>query len=232
MPAASVFRWGLRIVKTAVLGWGVFETSPRLRVRGLALTVAPPFFNTLAAAGSRPTVAAPTVAVSCGRGPNTPPLFPSGGPVAPPPLPRSLLSRPATVVGASGDRCPALRGSFVGYRLASFAGAFRVRSCVRRAGRVLRSGRAALRGPFGAPRSTLPELSPHSCPPSAASSLCSSAPPLLSARRAHCSTLDVLGLPPKPFRLRLHYDTPAPDRRGGRFMWEPSMRHLTSKTGA
>lgn len=97
---------------------------------------------------------APTVAVSCGRGPNSPSLIPSGGPVAPPPLPRSLRSRPDTVVGASGDRCPALRGSFVGYRLASFAGAFRVRSCVRRAGRVLRSGRAALQGA----RSTIARL--------------------------------------------------------------------------
>ena len=87
---------------------------------------------------------APTVAASCGRGPASPPLFSSGGPGSPPPRPRSLRSRPATVVGASGDRCPASRGSFVGYRLASFAGAFRCRSCVRRAGRVLRAGRDAL----------------------------------------------------------------------------------------
>lgn len=83
-----------------------------------------------------------------------------------------------------------------------------------------------------APRATLPVLRAHSRPPSAASSLRSSAPPLLAARRAHCSTLDVLGLPPKPFRLCLHYDTPAPDRRGGRFMWEPSLRHLSSRASA
>lgn len=83
-----------------------------------------------------------------------------------------------------------------------------------------------------APRATLPVLRAHSCPPSAASSLRSSAPPLLSASRAHCSTLAVLGLPYTPFRLRLHFDTPAPDRRGGRFIWEPSLRHLTSKASA
>lgn len=45
LPDGSDYGWGLRLVVSAVLGWGVFETSPRLRVRWLALTGAPPFFK-------------------------------------------------------------------------------------------------------------------------------------------------------------------------------------------
>lgn len=67
------------------------------------------FFITPPRACSRPSVAAPTYAASCGRGPNSPPLSSSGGPVAPSPLPRSLRSRPRGVAGATGERCPSLR---------------------------------------------------------------------------------------------------------------------------
>lgn len=73
----------------------------RFHFRGLFIT--PP------RAGSRPSVAAPAYAVSCGRGPNSPPLFSSGGPVAPSPRPPSLRSGPRGVAGATGERCPSLR---------------------------------------------------------------------------------------------------------------------------
>ena len=130
---------------------------------------------------------APTVAVSCGRGPNSPPLFPSGGPVAPPPLPRSLRSRPATVVGASGDRYGGFAPSFfIGCRRPALNGRSSL-SLLRPSGWA----RASLWScrPAGlalsvrsAPRATLPALRAHSRPPSAASSLRSSAAPVSAGR--------------------------------------------------
>lgn len=85
----------------------------RFHFRGLFIT--PP------RAGSRPSGSAPTYAASCGRGPNSPPLSSSGGPVAPPPHPRSLRSRPRGVAGATGERLSGLGYAmplpfFVGYR--------------------------------------------------------------------------------------------------------------------
>lgn len=44
-----------------------------------------------------------------------------------------------------------------------------------------------------------------------------------------CPSLDVLGLPKKPFE---HYGFPAPDPRGTRFFWEPSAATSTDGTAA
>lgn len=91
-------------------------------------------------AGSRPTVAAPSYAAACARGP-PPRACGRWGAPAPPAPPRSRWSRPATVAGASGERCPATRGFFIGYRLAAFMGAGGSRPRVCMVARVLHFSR-------------------------------------------------------------------------------------------
>lgn len=63
----------------------------------------------------RPFGRTPTDAVSRSRVPARS-LLARGGPRPLLRFPRSLRSRPATAVGALGERCPASRGVFVGYR--------------------------------------------------------------------------------------------------------------------
>lgn len=78
-----------------------------------------------------------------GAAPAPPPLMGSGGPASPSRLPRSLRSRPRTAAGALGERCPATRGFFFGYRPATSTGAGRGCAHVRRAGGKRLFGRAA-----------------------------------------------------------------------------------------
>lgn len=92
----------------------------------------------LAAPCFRPCGRAPTCAVSSGALPRRAPSMARGCPASPPRLPRSLWSRPATAVGASGDRCPASRGLFICWRLGVFTGLRGLRPCVRRVLRPLR----------------------------------------------------------------------------------------------
>lgn len=89
---------------SAVLGWGVSGTSPRLRVRWLAHSLfymfKRPHLRPLRGRGAIRAVVAPSA---------PPLLYPAPvarGPSRPPPL----RSAPAVVVGGKGERCPALVG--------------------------------------------------------------------------------------------------------------------------
>ena len=125
----------------------------------------------------------------CPAGASAPdaPLLARGAPRPPPRLPRSLRSRPATVVGASGDRYGGFAPSFfIGWRRPAINGRLSL-SLLRPSGwaRASRwSCRLAGLALFvrSAPRATLPVLRAHSRPPSAASSLRSSAAPVSAGR--------------------------------------------------
>ena len=173
---------GLRVVKSAVLGWGVFETSPRLRVRWPALTDAPPFFICLVAASFSPFGLA--VGARC-RAPVAPsPRLPS------PRRAGSRSSRSATlrpshggsgfgsaVVGGGLRPPPPLFCRLTRWGLSCGLGATLPRSSgwARSSLRSCRPQWSALVGRLQL-RTTLPSFRPLSSPPPAASSLWSSAP--------------------------------------------------------
>ena len=97
--SAGAYRCPLPVGGVLLAGGG---RAPRQCPRALA-TLAPRhggFLITLAAAGSRRSVAAPTYAASCARGPPPRACAARGAP-APSRRPRSLRSRPARVGGAS-----------------------------------------------------------------------------------------------------------------------------------
>lgn len=93
---------------SAVLGWGVSGTSPRLRVPGLPLVVPPSCLYMFKRPHLRPLWG--RGAIRAVVGPSPPPLlYPAPvarGPSRPPPL----RSAPAVVVGGKGVRYPALGG--------------------------------------------------------------------------------------------------------------------------
>lgn len=154
---------------------------------------------TFAAAGSRRTVAAPTYAASCARGPPPRACAARGAP-APSRRPRSLRSRPAGVVGATGERC-SLRSRLF-FRLPRW-GAAAAAGCAERAPASASSGvRPKPRPPADASAASAP-VGVLACATRPASPLWSRPrrrrrPPSRTRR----SNKNVLGLPKKPFTLR------------------------------
>lgn len=156
-------------------------------------------FITFAAAGSRRTVAAPTYAASCARGPPPRACAARGAP-APSRRPRSLRSRPAGVVGATGERC-SLRSRLF-FRLPRW-GAAAAAGCAERAPASASSGvRPKPRPPADASAASAP-VGVLACATRPASPLWSRPrrrrrPPSRTRR----SNKNVLGLPKKPLTLR------------------------------
>lgn len=180
-------------------------TAPRPSLSGLCLFRAAARLITFAADGSRRTVAAPTYAASCARGPPPRACSARGAP-APSRRPRSLRSRPAGVVGATGERC-SLRSRLF-FRLPRW-GAAAAAGCAERAPASALSGvRPKPRPPANASAASAP-VGVLACATRPASPLWSRPrrrrrPPSRTRR----SNKNVLGLPKKPFTLRASRSRP------------------------